>query len=169
MSDFDRAYVLVCGAEGGFTKDPQDNGNWTGGRIGAGELKGTNGGISAAAYPMEDIEHLTPERRRLLFKRDYWDADRCDEFLWPINLYLFDDAVHDGQRRAVRQLQAVLRAKVDGSVGEETIRLAKSMGEEQEALFLASRIFEESLGGGWTRYGHDWAKRIILLAQAGVT
>lgn len=27
---FEKAFDLVIGAEGGFTKDPVDNGNWTG-------------------------------------------------------------------------------------------------------------------------------------------
>ena len=29
--NFDKAFELVIGAEGGYTKDPNDRGNWTGG------------------------------------------------------------------------------------------------------------------------------------------
>lgn len=51
----ERAYAVVLGYEGGFTQDPRDPGNWTGGRIGHGQLRGTQHGISAAAYPNLDI------------------------------------------------------------------------------------------------------------------
>ena len=45
-------------SEGGFTNDPNDRGNWTSGKIGVGELKGTKYGISAMAYPLEDIKNI---------------------------------------------------------------------------------------------------------------
>jgi hypothetical protein len=45
---FDRAFEETIGLEGGFSRNPDDNGNWTGGRRGLGELKGTKYGISAA-------------------------------------------------------------------------------------------------------------------------
>lgn len=38
--DFDTAFHTLLGHEGGFTEDPRDPGNWTGGRVGAGELRG---------------------------------------------------------------------------------------------------------------------------------
>jgi lysozyme family protein len=121
--------------------------------------------MSHNSYPTEDIINLTIERAQFLYKRDYWDADRCGEFLWPLSLYLFDDAVNSGQRTAIRQLQTVLGATVDGVVGQQTILLAKSMGSELEAEFLASRIFDETKNPVWPTYGHGWAKRIVLLAM----
>ena len=51
MSGFDGIFDFVIGSEGGFTDNPADAGNWTGGRIGAGECRGTRfrnqrGGVS---------------------------------------------------------------------------------------------------------------------------
>jgi hypothetical protein len=37
--------------EGGLSMDERDPGNWTGGAIGKGELRGTKYGISAQTYP----------------------------------------------------------------------------------------------------------------------
>jgi hypothetical protein len=60
MSDFDRIFDFVVGSEGGFTDNPADPGNWTGGKIGAGECRGTKFGISAGAHPDLDIANLIP-------------------------------------------------------------------------------------------------------------
>ena len=53
--NFDAAFARLLGNEGGFDDDARDRGNWTGGRIGVGELKGTKYGVSAAAFPDLDI------------------------------------------------------------------------------------------------------------------
>jgi lysozyme family protein len=64
-ASFDR--LISPKVEGGFTLNPKDSGNWTGGKIGVGELKGSNFGISAAAYPKLDIKNLTREKVRPLY------------------------------------------------------------------------------------------------------
>ena len=75
---FDRAFEETISLEGGFSRDPDDNGNWTGGRKGLGELKGTKYGISAAQYPSLDIENLTPHGAKEIYRRDYWNPLRLD-------------------------------------------------------------------------------------------
>ena len=59
MDNFARCLAFTLRSEGGFTDNRADPGNWTGGQVGAGELRGTNFGISAAAYPQLDIANLT--------------------------------------------------------------------------------------------------------------
>jgi lysozyme family protein len=58
MGNFDRVFDIVVGHEGGFTANPADCGNWTGGVIGTGTCRGTRFGISAAAYPDLDIANI---------------------------------------------------------------------------------------------------------------
>ena len=59
MDNFERCFAFTLGAEGGYSNNPADPGNWTGGAVGNGELRGTNFGISASAYPQLDIANLT--------------------------------------------------------------------------------------------------------------
>jgi len=75
MSDsaFNSAVQIVLRDEGGYTADPRDAGNWTGGRVGAGALKGTNFGISAAQYPNLDIEGLTRDEAIEIWRRNWWE------------------------------------------------------------------------------------------------
>ena len=141
MSFFDPAYAIVCGIEGAFSDDPDDPGNWTGGRQGAGELKGTMGGISAAAYPDEDIENLTPERRKFLFKRDYWDKSNLDAIPWERALVEFDAAVNQGEG-----FEHTLHGDVLEILTERAMRYAASQN-----LKL---------------YGHSWFHRLFTIAFA---
>ena len=69
---------LVVGEEGGFTADPTDSGNWTGGAPGRGECRGTRWGISAAAYPLLDIARLQLTDAQAIYRRDYWDRLQGD-------------------------------------------------------------------------------------------
>ena len=55
---FKQAFRVVVGEEGGFTANPADPGNWSGGRCGVGRCVGTKYGISGAAYPDLDINAL---------------------------------------------------------------------------------------------------------------
>ena len=57
--NFDKAFELLIGHEGGYTTNPKDAGNWTGGKQGVGVNKGTKYGIAANSYPSLDIKNLT--------------------------------------------------------------------------------------------------------------
>lgn len=94
------AMSVVSVAEGGFTDDPRDAGNWTGGKQGVGELRGTNFGISAAAYPNLDIANLTREEAQAIYKRDYWDSIGAGDLDPALGLVAFDTAVNSGPGRA---------------------------------------------------------------------
>src|SRR5690554_3598272 len=61
---FDLVFERLIGHEGKFTDVRGDRGNWTSGRVGAGELKGTKYGISAMSYPHLDIKAITLEQAK---------------------------------------------------------------------------------------------------------
>jgi lysozyme family protein len=98
MSDFDLAFKIIAGpkVEGKLSVDAADKGNWTGGDIGKGTLKGSKYGISAAMYPDENILMLTQERAKFLYKRDYWDKWLLDSVEWGKAILVFDTAINGG-------------------------------------------------------------------------
>jgi lysozyme family protein len=51
MSNFEQMFDLVAGHEGGFTDDPADAGNWTGGEIGEGLCRETKLGVRRCGTP----------------------------------------------------------------------------------------------------------------------
>ena len=94
--------------EGGYENNPNDSGNWTGGKVGEGELKGTKYGISASEFPALDIVNLTEAEAQAIYKSKYWlvlyEAIK-DQF---ITNKLFDLGVLFGQGTAIKILQTVL-------------------------------------------------------------
>lgn len=128
---FDKAFDLVVGAEGGYTNDPRDNGNWTGGRPNKGELMGTKFGIAANTYGNalksagKTIKDLTLEDAKEIYKRDFWDVLRCEEIPEIYRYPLFSCAVNCGCKRAARFFQRALLVIVDGIVGGATIKAAR--------------------------------------------
>lgn len=164
MPAFDQAFAFVIGHEGGFTEDPRDPGNWTGGAVGRGQCRGTNHGISAAAYPTLDIRGLTPEAARAIYRRDYWDAANCGTLPPPLALLVFDAAVNAGVGRAVRWLQGAAGAAPDGVVGPRTLAAVRSRsGLDLCTEFGARRLLFTAALPTWSTFGPGWARRLSRL------
>lgn len=152
MSDFDRAFDLLMESEGGYSDDPADPG---------GE---TNFGISKRAYPQEDIQFITLERAKEIYRRDYWNAIRADELPYPINILIFDAAVNHGKKRAVRMLQEALRIKQDRVMGSQTIKAAVAASDAVCADFLSIRAVRYANTANFGRFGRGWMRRLFVLA-----
>ena len=136
MSDdgFAAALAIVLAHEGGYQAMPDDPGNWTQGKIGAGELRGTKFGLSAASYPSLAIAALTEADAAAIYRRDWWDRFGLGRLPAPLAAKVFDAAVNIGIEEAVRALQRALRAAdtaasggqvaEDGKLGPDTLETA---------------------------------------------
>lgn len=166
------AFEVVVGHEGGFGANPQDRGNWTGGKVGAGQLAGTKYGVSAASYPNVDIRNLTLDQAREIYRRDYWLRMGCDALPAPLALAVFDSGVNAGVGAASAWLQQALGVLVDGSVGPATRRAAQALrGDDQIQAavisVLAQRVLHNASLATWPRYGLGWTRRVLtLMAEA---
>lgn len=162
---FEKAFDFTIGVEGGFTMDARDPGNWTGGKVGAGQLKGTKYGVSAAAYPKEDIQNLTLARAREIYKRDYWDKASCEKIInSKVQAIHFDTAVNSGTDTACKLLQRSVGAKEDGLVGDKTLAAVNSNAMCAQ-LYLAERaVFMSSLKI-FPTYRLGWMRRLFALSM----
>ncbi|MGG5810954.1 glycoside hydrolase family 108 protein [Falsiroseomonas sp. CW058] len=166
---FDRAFERLIGHEGGYTDNPKDPGNWTGRRVGVGELKGTKYGISAGSYPQIDIKGLTLAGAKDIYRRDYWGALRCDDLPPPIAYMTFDAGVNCGVGRSARWLQGAIGVAVDGSIGPRTIAAAKEAEGRQGGLtaiaveFLSQRLMHHIMVADWASFGLGWARRLFRI------
>jgi lysozyme family protein len=163
ISDFDRAFVLVVGVEGGLSLDPKDPGNWTGGAPDKGSMKGTKWGISAKAYPDLDILNLSIEQAKAIYRRDYWDQCKCDQLPAPLDVCVFDCAVNQGVGTAIKLLQEAVGATVDGIIGPNTLARAAQARREQAAIFMADRLFKYMATANFDRYALGWFKRVLMV------
>jgi len=141
MSDFSIAVAITLSPthEGGFQDNPNDKGNWTGGQIGQGELKGTNMGISAREFPTLDIKNLTVAQASAIYQTKYWNALYAQIEEQVIANKLFDLGVLFGVETSVHTMQTVLAPHfglvADGNFGPST--LAAVNGAEPHSLLLA--------------------------------
>jgi lysozyme family protein len=175
MSNFDGIFDVVVGSEGGFTDNPADSGNWTGGTIGAGECRGTKFGISAGAYPDLDIANLTRDAAKALYQRDYWDRIGGDRLPASIALLVFDAAINNGTGRAARWLQQAASVAQDGVIGPETLSAIGTIAAGPDgsaelcAELLAQRLTFMTSLPSWKTFGLGWARRLFRLPYACVT
>lgn len=126
--DWEQAIKFVLDREGGYTLDPNDLG---------GE---TNFGISKRAYPNLDIKNLTIDQAKEIYKRDYWQACKCDELPSHLSIAVFDAAVNQGVGTSIRMLQSALDVVADGIIGDQTISAAFKSSLSTSRKFLAIRM-----------------------------
>ena len=125
---FDEIIEQVLHHEGGYVNDPTDLG---------GE---TNFGITKRFYPDVDIKNLTKEGAKEIYKKDYWDKNKCGDLPSQLRHIYFDMCVNMGKRTAVKVLQraAVNKGKdieVDGGLGPATLGAVKNVELERVRAF----------------------------------
>jgi lysozyme family protein len=155
MNAFAQAFDFVVSKaiEGGDTNDPDDPGGLT------------RFGIAQNKHPNVDVASLTLDGAREIYRWEYWEPCRCEEFPPPLALALFDSAVNQGTGAAVRLLQRALRVDVDGIVGPDTISAAGGVVSEDLLVeFLSYRAARYADGNPKFRRG--WFARLFRLQRA---
>lgn len=162
---FDLAYQQLSILEGGYSDDPRDPGNWTGGAVNSGELNGTQGGISASAYPKLDIKSLTPARIKAIYLSDYWDKIKGDLLPDAVAVALFKEAVNMGVAGATKAFQKSLKVTPDGDLGQITVGIATSQPPKIVLEnFLTECAWEYTQMKSFPVYGKGWLSRVIQTA-----
>lgn len=156
MANFNLAYDRTARAEGGYTDNPRDkgnyvcsNGSWVTGNFpfrcssGSMHLVGTNHGISAPKLygymrrlpTVADMRGLTKAAAKDIYKKDEWRRIMGDSInSQSVADIFFDGAVNHGSGTAIRMMQRVVGVTADGVMGSVTLR-AINMGN-------ASNIYE---------------------------
>lgn len=141
---FDRAIEFTRKQEGGWADDIHDRG----GR--------TRFGISSKAHPTVDLETLTWEKAKAIYRRDYWEGAGCDRLPEPVDMVVFDAAVHSGRMRAGQWIQEAVGAKADGVVGDVTVRAVEAECESRGAEAVALRVLQRRRAFMVRGFKHGW-------------
>lgn len=156
--------------EGGYTADRRDPGNWTGGRVGVGQLKGTKFGIAANTYPQLDIKNLTRDQAVEIYRRDFWEAAKCDRLPPAVGFQLLDGAVNSGIPQATRWLQRAVGVADDGILGPVTLAAIRAADpNDLVLLFNAQRIDFMTRLSTWAVHGAGWMRRIAANLRYAAT
>lgn len=128
-ASFTPTRTFILGAEGGYSGDPADGGNWTGGRVGFGRLVGSNMGVSAAqleAYlgrnaSIQDMRNLTDIQQAAIFGAEFWNTLNANEVPAGLDLLITDHGYSRGSLTCAMLLQRLVGALPDGHIGEITV------------------------------------------------
>lgn len=134
-------------SEGGFSEDKYDRGNWTSGKVGVGQLKGSKFGISAMTYPTLDIKSLTWEQGKEIYLSDFWKKYRIGEIHEPVRLFALDCVINHGGTGGIKLLQRACGIKQDGVVGSVTIAHSKRVSPWTFAEVRANYYVEITQNG----------------------
>jgi len=164
------AFPWVIGEEGKFQNDPRDKGNWTGGAVGKGVLRGTKYGISAARYPNLDIENLTLANALPLAKADYWDQVSGDLLPPSVGLCVFDFGYNAGPEESIVVLQRALGCAADGKLGPHTLGLLSLQSPPDVVrAFLIQRLLAYKKMVEYPIDGAGWDARAKATAAKALT
>lgn len=154
------ALDLILDLEGGgrITDDPADPGGLT------------RWGVSARAYPDINIRALSREDAAAIYRRDYWQALRCNDYPYATALMLFDTAVNQGKTAATRMSQSIIGVKVDGLFGPVThAGLMKHPPYDFCDSMAISRLVAYKNNRNSSRYFKGWASRVIRILHEAYT
>jgi len=156
---YKRALDNLIKEEGGYVNDPSDPG---------GETKY---GISKRSYPKVDIKNLTIDQASKIYKNDFYDVMRCDEYQSDhIAQEVLEQSVNMGIKTAVSFLQVVAKGcgshiEVDGKMGKATMDAVKAIDAEVlliaiKALAIAHYLELARERPPMRKYLKGWIKRV---------
>ena len=151
--DFRTALDYIFKFEGGLVDHPKDPGGIT------------KYGISLRAYPelgKDGVRNLTKNEAAKFYKRDYWDAVKCDELPESLRLIVFDCAVNQGVGYASKALQTAIGAVPDGVLGPKTLKAASTVAVYNAVHKLAfNRFLRYKRNKNWNTFGEGWMNRLL--------
>lgn len=170
----ERALRSVFRTEGGWVFDPRDSGGETNMGITWATLRQA---ISRGIVPpATTIRDLTKPQAAAIYRALFWDDTRCGLLPGAVGLVVFDHAVHSGSGAAVRLLQEVVGAPIDGVIGPRTVTaVAGPFATDPEQLLtdLIDARFEAqqeliARRPKDARFRRGWRRRLFRLAtEAG--
>lgn len=156
---------------GGWTINPNDPGNWTGGKRGVGQLKGTKYGIAANTYPNLDIKNLTMAQADAIYVRDYWPKAWGDDWPHGFDQVTYDATVNSGPGRGpLWTCKALGFSNAKDRRAATTKAHALPVAEKVTAIKRAVAIrmgFLRSLAT-FSHFGKGWTGRCARMEAIGV-
>ena len=157
-STYDEALRRLLVHEGGYSNHPSDPGG------------PTNFGITIADYrryvkpdaTAADVRAMSVDDAKAIYRKRYWDVQRCDELPAGVDYSVFDYGVNSGIGRSGKVLRRVVGLPDDTSVVTDQV-LAYARVRDPKVLVAA--ICDERLAflkslRTWPVFGRGWGTRV---------
>jgi len=148
-----------------------DSGNWTGGSVGVGTLKGSKEGISAASYPTLDIANLTDETICFIYKTDYLDKVCFEQMPIAVGVIIADCAINQGVGAAKILLQQSVDVETDGYIGPQTLEAVNKYNSNPDPLVIeiaARRGLRYAQTNNLQTFGLGWFRRLQIVTAYAI-
>ena len=155
---FDRALPHILRHEGGFVNHPRD----PGGATNFGITQNTyNNWLRSQGHQQRSVRHITQEEVASIYKEGFWDTVRGDFLPDGVAYCVFDASVNSGPGRAIRWLQTVVGARVDGVIGPETLGMVREMNSQALInTYCNNRLAFMRRLPHWDAFGRGWSRRV---------
>lgn len=151
--DFNTAFDLLIGHEGGYSNHPNDPGRET--MYGITARVARNNGYTGS------MRDLPLSLAKDIARREYWTAVSADQMPASVRFDLFDTAYNSGTVQAIKLLQRALVVTDDGIVGPVTLNAARAMDPERlAARFNGWRLDFLNDLPTWPSFGRGWTQRV---------
>jgi lysozyme family protein len=169
-STYEFALARLLAHEGGYTDHPDDPGG------------ATNFGITIADYrryakadaTAADVRAMSVDEAKAIYRKRYWDAQRCDDLPAGVDYAVFDYGVNSGIGRSGKVLRRVLGlSDASGKVNDQVIAAARAADAshvivavcDERLRFLKSLKTWEVFGKGWGRRVGDVRATALAMAK----
>lgn len=162
---FTRCVDMIFKHEGGFVDDPAD----PGGATNMGITHGTLAAWRGAPVSREDVQNLTREEAREIYRTQYWNALSCDALPVGVDLVVFDFGVNAGVSRSAKLLQRLVHVDPDGEVGPITVGAARAIDATHVINgFSDGRMDHYRALKTWERFRNGWTRRVTDTREAAL-
>lgn len=158
VASYEPSLARLLTHEGGYTNHPDDPGG------------PTNFGITIADYrryakadaTAADVRAMSVGEAKAIYRKRYWDAQRCDDLPAGVDYAVFDYGVNSGIGRSGKVLRRVLHVPDDsGAVTDDVLAAAQAA----DARALVTAICDERLRflqslKTWPVFGKGWERRV---------
>jgi hypothetical protein len=162
---FTRCVDLIFRHEGGFVDDPVD----PGGATNMGITIGTLAAVRGAPVSREDVQNLTRDEARQIYRAHYWNALSCDSLPAGIDLVVFDFGVNAGVARSAKLLQKLVHVETDGEIGPITVGAARAIDPAHVIKSFSDARMDHYRGlSTWERFKNGWTRRTAEMREAAL-
>lgn len=157
--NFDTAFDLLLGHEGGYSDHAADPGGKT--RYGITQAVAREVGYTG------DMRELPVDLAKRIYLERYWKPIKADDLPPGIRYAVFDAAVNSGPAQATKWLQRALGVESDGVIGPKTLQASYAQNADALRMRILSQRLRFMAGlSNWPAFGRGWATRIADLMES---
>lgn len=151
--NFDEAFEMLIGHEGGYSNNPDDPGGET--------MFGVTKNVAVANGYTGRMIDLPLDTAKSIYRKSYWDSIQAGSLPEAVRFDVFDASVNSGPGQAIRFLQRATGVTDDGRLGPLTIRAVKAMDPQLlDKRINGYRLKFMSELKTWPSFGRGWTARI---------